>query len=582
MMTSRHLILLALALPVAACAPLAAKQPAPRPEPAAASPAVAPTAVPAGAPALPPVTLSEDILYQFLLAEIAGQRGDLGLATEAYLDLAETTRDPRLAQRATEIALYARREQQALQAASLWYELAPKSPQALQAVGVLLINRGQLAEARPYFERFLAGDGTSRGQAFLHLGGLLARQKNRAAALELMQDLAKPYADLAEARFAVAQAAWNANRPDLALEEIVAARALRPDWELAALFQGKLLEQISPSRALEFYRDFLGARPKAGEVRLAYARALANGKHYEPAREQFGLLLDEFPDNADISFAVGVLSLQLEYFEAAQAHLLRALELGYKDGDLVRLTLGQLGEERKRFEEAVKWYGSVTSSEHYLGAQIRLAGVLAKQGKLAEARRHLQQLAGQNDQQRVQLIQAEAQLLQEANARQEAYDLLGSTLEKLPNHPDLLYDHAMAAEKINRLDVMERDLRKLIQLRPDHAHAYNALGYALADRAERLQEAHDLLETALKLAPDDAFIMDSMGWLHYRLGEYRTAVDYLRRAFASRPDPEIAAHLGEVLWVQGERGEAEMVWQSALKSHPRNELLQSVIKKFKP
>jgi tetratricopeptide (TPR) repeat protein len=188
----------------------------------------------------------------------------------------------------------------------------------------------------------------------------------------------------------------------------------------------------------------------------------------------------------------------------------------------------------------------------------------------------------QNNQQRVQVVLAEAQILREARQYQEAYDVLGRALEKLPNYPDLLYDHAMAAEKVNRMDVMEQNLRKLIQQKPDHAHAYNALGYSLADRNERLDEARELLEKALSLAPDDPFIIDSMGWVHYRLGDKDKAASYLRRALETRPDPEIAAHLGEILWMQGKKEEAVKLWQTYLKESPDNDVLQGVIKKFMP
>jgi tetratricopeptide (TPR) repeat protein len=182
----------------------------------------------------------------------------------------------------------------------------------------------------------------------------------------------------------------------------------------------------------------------------------------------------------------------------------------------------------------------------------------------------------------VQLTQAEAQLLRDANAYKDAFDLLGQALQKMPDYPDLLYDHAMAAEKVNRVDVLESNLRKLIQIKPDHAHAYNALGYTLADRNERLPEARDLIEKALKLSPDDAFIMDSMGWVLFRMGRNGEALDYLQRAYILRPDGDIAAHLGEVLWADGKQDQARKVWTDALKDNTQNEALQNTIKRIAP
>ena len=280
--------------------------------------------------------------------------------------------------------------------------------------------------------------------------------------------------------------------------------------------------------------------------------------------------------------AVALLAIQANDFDSAERELKRALDNNYSDPDTARFYLGQLNEERKRYDEALKWYSSVQPGEQYLPAQSRYAGVLAKQGKLAEARKHLQALAARNTDQQVQLVQAEAQLLRDASAYQEAFDLLGRALQKMPDSPDLLYDHAMAAEKVNRVDVLEANLRKLITLRPDHAHAYNALGYTLADRNERLDEAYELIQKALKLSPDDAFIMDSLGWVLYRMGKNREALDILQRAYALRPDADIAAHLGEVLWADGREGEARKIWSEALKEHAHNEALQNTIKRFAP
>ena len=532
-------------------------------------------------PNLPKQDLSGQVLYQFLLAEIAGQRGNVSFATQAYIDLAKNTRDPRVAQRATEIALFARNAPLALEAARLWVAIDPEAVQARQTVAALLVNNGTLNEARPYLQKLIEAEGNERSAGFMHLNGLLAKQQDKKAVLGLIQELAKPYNTLPEARFAVAQAAWNAGEFDLALSEIRAAAQLKPDWEIAALFQGQILQRKENNEAAEFYRSYLKQYSRAGDVRMAYARLLVGEKKYDEARAQFQQLLTDFPGNADVSMAVGLLSMQLKDMDAAETYIKQALAQGYKDQDAGNIYLGELNEERKRYDQAIKWYNAVSPGEKYLPAQMRIAGLLAKQGKLEDARKYLQQLPAQNNQQRVQIIQAEALLLREAKAYQAAYDLLTRSLEKLPNHPDLLYEYAMAAEKINRFDVMEQSLRKLIQLKPDHAHAYNALGYTLADRNERLSEALPLVEKALKLAPDDPFIMDSLGWVYYRMGNLPKALETLQRAYAKRPDPDIAAHLGEILWAQGRREEAAKLWRSSLKENPANEALLVMIKKFK-
>jgi tetratricopeptide (TPR) repeat protein len=447
-------------------------------------------------------------------------------------------------------------------------------------LAALLLNQARIDEALPHLETWIAADPSRVGQNFLHIYSLLARNPDRKAVLEALQKLATRYPDVPEARFVVAQAAWNADEPELSLAEAQAALAQRPDWELAALFQAQVLQRRSNGEALAYLAGYLERNPKAKDARLNYARLLVTEKNYAEARRQFEVLLKDFPQNADVTVAVALLAMQAQDYAAAEAHLKRALDLGYKDPNAVRLYLGQVEEERKRYDAALQWYASVEPGEQYINAQARYASVLAKQGRLEDARAHLRQVKARNSQQRIQLTQAEASILREAMAYQEAFDLLARALEGSPDNPDLLYDYAMAAEKVNRIDVLESNLRKLIRLKPDHAHAYNALGYTFADRNERLDEARELIETALKLAPDDPFILDSMGWVLYRLGRTKEALGYLQRAYAMRPDPEIAAHLGELLWIEGKREQAEKIWTEMLKEHPRNEVLQNTIKRF--
>ncbi len=572
-MKYKYLLLVPAALVAAGCAQLPPK--------AVVQPAMVPERAPQGAE-LPKIELTEALLFQYLVSEVAAQRGDAGLAAEGILDLAKSTRDPRLAKRAVEVALQARRETQALEAAALWQQLEPDEARAQQAVAAIMLNSGRLEEAKPYLEKLLAAEGQNVGGALLHLNQMLSRQQDKSAVLALVQDLAAPYLNRAEAHFVLAHAAWGAGKTELALREIREADRLHPGWEGAALLQGQLLQRASAAEALNFYRNFLSDYPKLQDVRLAYARLLVGERQYAEARRQFEKLLADLPGNPEVSVAVGLLAIELKDYDAAEKYLKQALSGQPRDEATVRMYLGQLFELRGRYGEAASWYGSVSQGEQYVTAQIRYAAMLSKQDRLSEARQHLRQIEVQNNQQRVQVIVAEAQLLRDAKAYREAFDLLSKALEKLPNYPDLLYDHAMAAEKVGKVDVLEQDLRKLIQIKPDYAHAYNALGYTLADRSERLDEALHLIEKALSLAPDDYFVLDSLGWVNYRMGRLEKAEDYLKRAYANQRDAEIAAHLGEVLWARGKREEAEEIWRSALKENPRHETLLNVIKKFVP
>ncbi|MBA4142805.1 MAG: tetratricopeptide repeat protein [Nitrosospira sp.] len=529
---------------------------------------------------LPAQDLTPPILFDFLLAETALQRGDLEIAVRTYLKLAKKTRDPRVAQRATEIALQSRQAVPALEAAKTWVEVDPDSVSAHQTVAALLVNADRLTEARPHLDKFLASAGNNIGEAFMQLNSLLVRNPDKNATFDLVRQLTEPYPDLPEAHFAVSQAAWFAEKFDIALGAMKQALTLRPEWEMAAIYQGRILARTSNASALEFYDGYLKEYPRANDMRVTYARLLLAEKNYSKARDQFQQLLAENPDNAEVAVAVGLLSLELRDYDVAESNFKRALELDYRDPGMVRFYLGGLHEKTQEADTAMEWYRSVTSGNQYIPAQIKYALLLSRKGQKAEALDHLRQLEGTNDQQRAQLIIAEAQLLRESEAYQNAFQLLSVGLEKLPDYPDLLYDRALAAEKIGKPDIMEGDLRKLIELRPDHAHAYNALGYGLAEHSDRLPEALELIEKAIELSPNDPYIMDSLGWVHYRMGNINQGLSYLRQAFVLNPDPEIAAHLGEVLWVQGTREEAEEIWRSTLKNHPGNEVLLGTMKKF--
>ncbi|MFO1318664.1 MAG: tetratricopeptide repeat protein [Burkholderiales bacterium] len=529
---------------------------------------------------LPSHALTRDLLYKFLLAEIAGQRGNVRLAARAYLELAQSTKDPRVARRATEIAQYGRFPDMAAEAASVWLDIEPESQQARQTLIATLLGNQRIAEAKPMLQKLLAADKTRTGAMFLQLNPILSRHPDRAATLAMVKELAVPYPALPEAHVAVAQAAFGANNFELAQTETAEALRLKRSFEPAAIMNAQLLQRDSIQKAIAYLHGYLGENAGARDARLYYARLLAADRKTEPARNEFLALEKEAPGNPEIQLMIGLLSMQLQDWDTATARLKKALDLNYRDPDTVRFYLGQIAEERKDLDGALGWYGQVQQGDQVVPAAARYALILARQQKFAEARSYLKGVPATTDAHRVLLAQSEAQVLREGKQYQEAFDTIGASLEEFPDNPDLLYDHAMAAEKIDRLDVLEARLKRLIELRPEHAQAYNALGYTFADRNVRLPEARDFIEKALKLSPEDAFILDSMGWVHYRLGDLDQGLSFLQRAFRQRPDPEIAAHLGEVLWVKGSKTEAERIWRASLKDHPTNEELQAAIRKF--
>jgi len=529
--------------------------------------------------ALPKQSLTPDMLFKFLVAEVAAQRGAIGVAQSAYLDLARQTKDPRVARRAVEVSMFARNQAGALEAARLWSATEQDSERAQQTLAALLLSEGRLDEAEPIL-RTLLKENTANG--FLHLPALMGKLRDTQAALALVERLAADYPALPEAYFAVAQASAGAGRFDAAVAALQRADEVRPGWEPAALLRTQILGKTSRVDAMAFMRDFLVRYPGAREVRLAYARALVNANQFTEARAEFTRLTGDFPRNAEVSFAAGLLSLQMGDVDVARDLLTRTLEYNPRDTDAVQYYLGQVAEQMKQPDVAAAHYAEVKTGNYLVSARARQAALLARAGKLEEARALLVATRGENDAQNVRLVQAQAELLREGREHGAAFGVLSEGLKRFPDSADLLYDRAMVAEKLNKLDVLETDLRRVMVLRPEDAQAYNALGYTLADRTDRLAEATTLLDKALALAPEDPFILDSVGWAQYRSGNLARAQEYLERAYKVRPDPEIAAHLGEVMWARGQRDEAGKLWQTSLQTHPQNEVLLETLRRLKP
>lgn len=533
-------------------------------------------------PVLPNIELTDELLYQYLLTEFAAQRGHKALAVEGSAALARETRDPRLTKRAAQLALESGDMNKTVAAFRLWQETDPSAAMATRVLSSLLLRGGRLEEARVEFVKVLKAEEPAVGSTFMQLYPMAAGYPDKAASLQLMRDLAAPYPAVAEAHWVVAQLAAAAGDQMLALNEARRARDLRSEWGAPVALEAALLHKTEPQQSLDLLHRYLSAYPGAGEVRLQYARALLEQKQYKVARDEFQILAHESPDNVDLAFAVALISLQLNDLPGAEAELRQARSIGGKGQDGVEYFLGQLFEAKEDEREALVHYRAVKAGEYQFPAQLRIVYLLNKQGNLNEARLQLKLAPAETPAQQAQVVMIEAQLLSGVRQFTEAYKVLEQGLVKLPDHPDLLYEAAMLADRLGKYDASEKLLRRLIQIKPDHAHAYNALGYSLLERNVRINEAVLLVEKALILSPEDNAIMDSVGWGYYRSGRLDESVAMLRRAYAGNPDPEIAAHLGEVLWVRGDKTEAGKIWQDSLKDHPDNEPLQAVMKRYLP
>ena len=544
---------------------------------------------PAAAPDKAPVgdELTPEVLYRILVGDVAMQRGDAALAARAYFEAAKDARDPVLARRATEIALFARQRTLALEAARLWQQLDPKADRARQMVASLAIA-GAGSDLKAELQRVLieaAANDKSLGEAFLQLNQALAAQTDKVAAFRLVQDLAKPYPKVPEAWFAIALAAYNTKLTDPAITAAATSAAdraleLKPGWDRAALIKADILAKGSPGAAIAFLKQFLADTPDARAVAGALAQLYVEQKRYADARAIFQRLWDEEPDDREFEFAVAAISMQMKDYATAQRLLEELDKAGYGDKGVVPFYLAQLAEETKHYDEAIARYREVTEGDRAWTAKLRIGAMIAKKGDVAAARSYLNGLQPESAERRVEVAQAEAQLLRDSGDYKSAYAILTAALERQADSADLLYDVAMVAEKLDRIDEVEARLKRLIELKPDNAQALNALGYTLVDRTPRTAEGLKLIEKALQIAPDDPFILDSMGWANYRMGNLDDSEKFLRRAFSDQADPEIAAHLGEVLWAKGERDRATEVWQSQLKTSPDNPVLIETMRRL--
>ncbi len=533
---------------------------------------------------LPKVELSSDLLYKLTKAEMEFKSGQWQGPYVTMMVAAQQTRDPRLARRASEMALAAKQGGEALAAIRLWRELAPESDEATQFFLGFVVLTDKIEEAEPIFaERLATAPPGARGVALFQMQQILSRANDKLYAYAMLTRLVEPYLDMFEAHLVLAQGALSLGERERAIREANKALAIKPNSELAAL---TLAQVTGESEAAgKVLAAFLESNPDAVEVRGAYARLLVEQKRLEPARDQFLLLLKSQPDNVGALYALGIVALQLEDTKGAEQYFKRFLAvLDKSPGDArdpfkALMILSQIAETRGDTAGAIAWLDKIDNRESagYFDGRLRRAQLIARGGNLDAARKALTEIETDDPANQAQVLLVDAQFLRDAGYVQSAYTVLENALLRFPDNPELLYDYALLAERLDKLDLMEASLRRVMALAPDNQHAYNALGYSLAERGVRLPEAYALIEKALQMAPGDPFIMDSMGWVQFRMGNLAAAETALRRAYAVRSDPEIAVHLGEVLWQKGDKDEAQKLWREAQVKDPKNDALKSTL-----
>lgn len=548
----------------------------PRPPNALADPAGGGAPGADSAPPSPRDGLDSELVYAVLVAELAARSGDLATAFSHYLQAAERSRDAKLAELAVRAAVTAGDGVAMEQGLQLWLSLAPDSVGAHQVAALLRIKAGDREGVLTHLARVVRIAGADAAAGYNHVIGILSRAEDRQERVDLMRALVDQDAENPEAHQALATMAAAAG--DNRVAEAAARRALelRPQWSKPQIFLVRLLlSEGKRDEARGLLEGYVAANPDEQALRMLYGQFLIEQKEFSSARAEFERLLGNQPKEPDVLFAAAILSLQLEDLDAARIYFTRLYQTGERQ-DEASFYLGQVEERAGHPAAAIDWYVKASTSNR-TDAQVRIAVIRAKKGDVARAREIIQQLRDQSPEDAETLYLVEAEILDEAGRAEEAMSVYAAGLEAAPDSSDLRYARALYAVKLSQIDLAESDLRKLITRDPDHADALNALGYTLADRTDRYQEALTLIERAHALKPEEPAILDSMGWVHYRLGDLDLALDYLRRAASLMSDGEISAHLGEVLWALGRRDEAWKVWEAALKEHPEHAYLLEVV-----
>ena len=528
-------------------------------------------------------TATTEFIYKFLLAEIASQRGDLNSAGHIYLDLAKLTKSIPLAERATRIAGSARNGRLAMDSANVWQKLDKTSTEPRRILAELFITSGNLAKARPLVKKLLEQEEKTRAEGFLYLDKILSQVENKKNALRFILDISKPYLEIPEARFAIARAAFSAGNKKMALKELDKIESLNSKWETAALFRGYIIGKEWPEKALAFYQDFLRKNPKSNEVRLEYAKALTNLKKYDEAKKQFLKLVNSSLASSEISLTVALLSIELGDNILAEKYFIQSLERNYPEPGQIYMYLSSIYDDKGDFQECLTWLKKITTGEYFLDSRILMAEYIAKYDSVDSAIEMLNGLKNRNllPNEKLIILRNKTSLLLTENRNQDAYDLMKLEEEEFKDAPEFKFDYAILSEKMGNTLLMEQLLLEAIKLKPDYSTAYNALGYSYADRGIKLPEAKRYIEIALSYEPNNHYILDSMGWIHFKLGNLEIASMFIKKAYAINKDPEIAAHLGEILWTQGKEEEAREVWENSLNRHPSNTVLLETTNRFR-
>lgn len=518
-------------------------------------------------------------LFDILAAEMAAKDSRLDITLGNYLKQAHYTKDPGIVARAMRIARYMKAHQATLDAARLWLSIEPTSEEALQVATIELIRIGRFREAMAHIDTLLSQSANINFD-FLVKGSKPLTEERREEVISHLSNLLNKYPNHPQLWFTRALLQDQNGNAEAALEDIDQTIFIKKDYINAIVFKSKLLISAdNEEEAISLLKNSLSRSPDDKRLRIIYARTLIELKKVKEAQKQFEILVEDNPQDIDLKLSLALISWENGLEEQAIQYLEEIIGAGRKT-DEANFYLGQISAKEERLDDAIRYFRQVHNGSFFARANIQIALIQAEQNELEEAIATLTNARVQSPHHGLELFITQADIMTQAGDYEGAHNLLTDALIKYPNDHNILYSRAMIAEKLDRLDWLEADLNMIITSRPNNAMALNALGYTLADRTDRLEEAHDLIQRAVALEPRDPAILDSLGWVYFKQKEYDLAVKYLEKAYNLMPDPEIASHLGEAYWVTGKKEKALEIWNQALETSPDNELVMETMRRL--
>ncbi|HVL02554.1 MAG TPA: tetratricopeptide repeat protein [Dongiaceae bacterium] len=530
-------------------------------------------------PEAPTRSFERETLYELLLAEFAGKRNRADVALGKYLKQAHETRDPQVVERAAYIARYLGAHQATLDAAMLWTEIEPENPAPRELAATELIRFGKLDEAMGQIDLLMRNNNGSVNFEFLLQATRSSDMETRSQVLNKLTEYSQTRND-EKLWFAKGSLeAMNGNH-EQAIDDFDKALSITPTYSNAILARTQsMIANGEADDALKYLGKQTEEFPRNKRLGVANARYLIQYGQLPAAQKQFERLVEAFPEDGDLLLSLALLSWENKMEKDAIQYFNQLIAMDYRTEE-ANLYLARIAETRKQYAEAEAHYRKIGGGPNYALAQIQLALLYADTNRTDDALKSLDAAIAADPTEELKFLLAKSEVLARAERNREAVDVLNQGLTKHPEDAALLYSRAMLQEKLEQFGAMEADLRKVLQLQPNNSAALNALGYTFANRNQRLNEAWELIERAYFLNPNDPAIIDSMGWIKYRMGENSVALDFLRKAYDAFKDQEIAAHLGEVLWVTGNQQEAISVWKQSLEENPNSKVLQDVMKRF--